>query len=124
MKILCLILLTIVAIVVDWIVIHRHWAFKGYHYVGWTVVYGLCFYILREFVPALGITIAISIAEDIGFLLYAASLKQRPWWPLYCHEWMVTAYGKWVKPLSYNWFGVPSYYYIGIVASVLMITLG
>jgi len=111
--------LVILATVVDQMVIKNKGLFASYsvpsgwyHYIGWALVWLLVFLIIRKrFWLSMLAVVVIAAAEDALFLLYDAVMRLRPFYPLYCHEWMTRAYGAWVTPFSYNWFGMPSYYY-------------
>ncbi|MFC1948883.1 hypothetical protein ACFLW0_01745 [Chloroflexota bacterium] len=116
--------LTIIATVVDLVVLGNNLAFTGYHYIGWTLAWLSCFGYIRNFISSVGCTILIALFEDVLFLWYEALLGNRLWYPLYCHTWIPDAYGSWAKFLSYNWLGMPSYYYIGGVAGVVMLFVG
>ena len=116
---LLLVGLTLLATVVDQMVIKHKGLFASYnvpsgwyHYIGWALTWLLVFFIVRKrFWLSMLAVVVVAAVEDALFLLYDAMMGLRPFYPLYCHGWMTRAYGAWVTPFSYNWFGMPSFYY-------------
>jgi hypothetical protein len=85
---------------------------------------GLSYWVTGGFLPALGCTLLIATVEDVLFLLYESACGRRPWWPLYSHSWIPSAYGGWATFLSHNWGGVPSAYYYQIIAGLALLIFG
>ena len=112
MKIIWLVLLALIATVVDWLVIHEGLVFPFYHLIGWALVWLICLRIVKSFPASIAGVAVVSVFEDFLYLAYASVVGERTFWPLYSHEWIPDVFGKWAAFLSYDWFGVPSSYYI------------
>ncbi len=112
MKIVWLTLLTLIATVVDWIILREGLIFPFYHIIGWALAWLICLLIMKSFFASITSVAAVSVFEDFLYLTYASVLGERTFWPLYCHEWIPDMFGGWATFLSYDWFGVPSSYYI------------
>jgi hypothetical protein len=120
-KILYLAGLALLATMLDWLVINNNWQTQFYLYVGWFLVFVVCYLILKkQFWYALSTVLVISVFEDYMYLLYRQLINHQPLHPIYCHEWVPEAYGHWASFLGYNWLGVPSSYIIlPVIAGII-----
>jgi len=93
-----LLTLTIIATTVDWVVLSNNWVFPGYHYLGWTTVWLLVFFIMQKRWLDSIVTVAmISVIEDFLYLTYGSLIGARTFYPLYCHAWIPDVYGSWAE---------------------------
>lgn len=122
-RLLLLLLVAFVATIIDWLVIHNNWQFPGYHVLGWFVVWGLCFWILRDIILSLASVVIISVIEDFLYLYYGALIGERQFYPIYCHAWIPEAFGEWATFLSLNWLGMPSCYFVLLGLGIVLILI-
>ena len=121
-KILALIALALVATIIDWLVIRSgvmYSQFLTWWYIltGWFLVWEICLGIMRSFKLSIASVIAISLCEDFLFMCAVSLFDGRQFYPLYCHGWLPA-------PLGYNWLGLPSAYYISILAIAIILLAG
>lgn len=119
-----LLALTVTAAIVDWVVLSNNWVFSGYHYLGWTTVWLLVFFIMRKhWLDSIVAVAMISVIEDFLFLAYGSLIGARTFYPLYCHAWIPDTYGNWAAFLGQNWLGLPSFYFIVPMVTIAYILL-
>jgi hypothetical protein len=119
-----LLTLTIIATTVDWVVLSNNWVFPLYHYLGWTTVWLLVFFIMQKRWLDSIVTVAIiSVIEDFFYLTYGSLIGARAFYPLYCHAWIPDVYGSWAAFLGQDWLGMPSCYFIISAVTITYVLL-
>lgn len=109
-------ILLIVVTVIDLAVVLNNSFPLGYILAGWTLVWLLCFLILKSWLLSIAVVMVLSVIEDALFIITVHVANGQPIYPFYCHEWM---WG-----LSWDWLGIPSHYFIllGIVGILVFIS--
>ena len=119
-KIAILISLAVIATIIDWFVVHSGLAVGWYIIGGWFIVWLVCLWLMKSFLLSVACVFGLSMTEDFLYLCASTVFEGRPFYPLYCHDWIPDVIGKWATPMSYDWFGIPSAYYISVLAIVLI----
>lgn len=136
--------LSIVTAIIDWFVIRSGIVstlplVRSYILGGWFFIWVICVWVYRVAgcnfrtkrgiwnvtksgaiaVQAVG---AIAQCEDFLYMCGCAVFDGRPFYPIYCHSWIENIWEPLVI-LGYDWLGVPSGYYFGVGALVILIVV-
>ena len=114
-------LVIICATWLDLLIIYNEWYFPNYILSSWILVWLVVWLITKNFVSSIGWIFIVSISEDLLFCASEALMGIRAWYPLYSHSWVDSATGGLFGFMGYNWLGLPSSYFIGLIGGVTIL---
>lgn len=121
MKYKLLALIIICATWLDLLIIYNEWYFPNYIIASWVLVWLVVWLVTKNFIDSIGWIFIVSISEDFLFLASEALMGIRAWYPLYSHSWVDSATGGLFGFMGYDWLGLPSSYFIGLIGGVLIL---
>jgi len=122
-RIVYLLILTLVAALVDLVVITNGFVFNYYHQLGWVVVWAICYFVWDDFLLSLASVIVVAVGEDFLFFAIKAAFEGTPLYPLYSHQWVPEMWGEWASFLVWDWLGFPSMYFLALPIAIAVIII-
>lgn len=116
-----LVLITLTATWLDLFICHNRWYFSGYILVSWLLIWLLIWMVTKDFWQSVGLVMIVSVFEDYLYLATESLMGIRPWWPVYSHAWVDVSTGGLFGFMGLNWMGLPSSYWIGMVAGIPLV---